>query len=44
VDEIHRINRIRMAKWLGVTPGEIDAMPASDVEDLQAVMWADSQK
>jgi len=43
-DEALRINRIRIAQWLHVTPGEVDAMPASDVEDVLQVMWADEQK
>ena len=43
-DEVWRINRIRIAKWLGVKPDEIDRMPASDVEDIMEIMWADDQK
>lgn len=43
-DEVYRINRVRIAKWLGVTPGMIDQMPAADVEDVMQIMWADEQK
>lgn len=43
-DEVYRINRVRMAKWLGVTPGQVDSMPAGDVEDVMQIMWADEQK
>lgn len=42
-DEVQRINRIRIAKWLHITPGAVDAMPASDVDDVIQVMWADEQ-
>lgn len=43
-DEAERINRIKVAQWLHVTPGMVDAMPASDVEDVMQIMWADEQK
>jgi hypothetical protein len=43
-DEVQRINRVRVAKWLGVTPGTVDTMPAADVEDVMQIMWADEQK
>jgi hypothetical protein len=43
-DEVYRINRIRMAKWLGVTPGQVDSMPAADIDDVLNIMWADEQK
>lgn len=43
-DEVTRLNRIRVAKWLGVTPSAVDEMPAEDVEDIFQVMWADNEK
>ena len=43
-DEVYRLNRVRIAKWLHITPGEVDAMPASDVEDVMQIMWADEQE
>jgi hypothetical protein len=43
-DEAERINRIRVAQWLHITPGEVDAMPAADVEDVMNIMWADEQE
>ena len=42
-DEIERVNRVRVAKWLGVTPAEVDAMPQADYDDVSSVMWADAQ-
>jgi hypothetical protein len=43
-EEAQRINRIRIAQWLHVTPSAVDAMPLADVEDVMEVMWADKQK
>lgn len=43
-DEIIRVNRVRIATRLHKLPSEIDAMPASDVDDLLEVWWADEQK
>jgi len=43
-DEVERITRIRLAQWLHVTPGQVDQMPAGDVEDVLQIMWADEQK
>lgn len=44
LEEIYRINRVRIAKWLHITPGMVDAMPAGDVEDVMQIMWADEQE
>lgn len=43
-DEVERAQRVRMAKWLHVTPAGIDAMTAADYQDVLEVMWADEQK
>ena len=43
-DEVYRVNRVHVAKWLGCLPADVDAMPQADVDDVMAVMWADSQK
>ena len=43
-EEVARIIRVRIAKWLHITPGAVDAMPAGDVEDVMQIMWADEQE
>lgn len=43
-DEIERINRARLALRLHCLPGEVDAMPAQDVWDLQAVLIDDDER
>ena len=44
LDEVARINRVQIAKWLHVTPGMIDQMPAEDVDDVLQIMWAEEQR
>jgi len=43
-DEVRRVNRVRIAKYYGVTPGQVDAMAATDVDDTLEIMWAEAQK
>lgn len=43
-DEVRRIQRVRVAAYLGVMPHQTDDMPAGDFNDVLQVMWADSQK
>lgn len=38
--EAEAVNRILIARWLGITPAAVDAMPESDVHDVREVMWA----
>lgn len=33
-----------MAKWLGVTPAEVDQMTEADHNDVMQIMWADAKK
>ena len=40
-EEVHRVNRVRMAFELRKLPAEIDAMPFTDYCDLLEVMLAD---
>lgn len=39
--EITRVNRIRVAKYLGQLPQVVDRMPYQDVADVLAIMRAD---
>ena len=41
--EVYRINRIRVARYLHITPAEVDAMPQSDFADVCEYFWAESQ-
>lgn len=43
-DEIERITRVRLAKYYGKFPHEVDEMPPRDREDTLQVLWADDQK
>lgn len=43
VQEIHRLNRVRIAERLHKLPSEIDLMPLTDVHDLMEVWRADSE-
>lgn len=43
-DEVHRANRVRLARYYGKFPHEVDAMPESDFDDTMQVLWADAQK
>lgn len=40
-DEVYRINRVKVAKYYGIKPQEVDDMPQSDVDDTLQVMWAE---
>lgn len=42
-DEVSRINRVRVARYLSITPAQVDALPACDLDDVMAVMWADEE-
>jgi hypothetical protein len=42
-DEVYRINRIRVARYLHITPADVDAMPQSDYVDVCETMWAEGQ-
>lgn len=44
LDEVHRVRRVRVAKWYGKLPHEVDTMPEQDFLDTLNVMWADEQK
>lgn len=40
-DEVARVNRVRIARYLSLQPAQVDAMPVEDVLDVLAVMRAD---
>lgn len=40
-DEIHRANRVQVARQLGKFPHEVDTMPAHDFDDVLQVTWAE---
>lgn len=43
-DEVYRIQRLQIAEFYGIPPAQVDAMPASDVDDTLAYLWAMNQK
>jgi hypothetical protein len=43
-DEVERVNRVRIARWMGIPPALVDEMSAQDVEDILEIMWADEMK
>lgn len=43
-DEAYRVNRVRIARYYGITPAAVDAMSEQDVQDTMEIMWAESQK
>lgn len=43
-DEVWRVNRVRIAKYYGITPAQVDAMPYGDLLDTMQVMWAEEQE
>lgn len=42
--EVQRANRLYVAKWLGISPLDVDRLPQSDVDDALELMWLESQK
>jgi hypothetical protein len=42
-DEVYRINRIRVARYLHITPAAVDAMPQSHYADVCEYLWAERQ-
>jgi len=43
-DEVWRVNRVRIARYYGITPAEVDAMAYPDLLDTMQVMWAEDQE
>jgi hypothetical protein len=43
-EEVSRVNRVRVAQYLGISPAEVDAMPEEDYQDVVNVMWSEIQK
>lgn len=39
--DVYRINRIKIAKYFGITPGAVDDMSEQDYLDTLEVMWAE---
>lgn len=42
-DEVDRVNRVRIARYLGKFPSDVDTMDYSDLMDVLAVMRADAR-
>lgn len=40
-EEIDRVNRVRVARYLGKLPSQVDVMPYEDFADCLAIMRAD---
>lgn len=43
-EETSRVNRIRVAQYLGITLAQVDEMPEEDYQDVVNVMWSEMQK
>ena len=41
--EGHRINRVRIAKYIGKFPHEVDELSTADYTDILGVMWGDAE-
>jgi hypothetical protein len=42
-DEVYRINRIRVARYLHITPADVDEMAQSDYADVCETLWFEAQ-
>ena len=42
-DLVYRVNRLRVANYLGQLPSVIDTMPMQDYEDVLQLLRADSE-
>lgn len=42
-DLVYRVNRLRVANYLGQLPSVVDTMPMQDYEDVLQLLHADSE-